>query len=203
MSCLTGRIYIGDVPPFFLKQAKEGTIFHKIFEQRLEGKPQNLFNSAEEIVTALVNSPKTLFYGDISDVMGAAAAEGAQGRLRIYKIKEGLRFQQSILFPKDSEFREIFNHNLMKLKESGLLRQLYKKFIPGAFKETGLFAEAEAVEAAGASPISIQGVILPFITLASMAMVAVVVCCLENIAKHQCDVRAKYLVHFTTRSLSL
>ena len=146
----------------------------RIYEQRLLDRPDNTLDSGEAIAEVLLRDQSSLYFGSFEDLI----AFDPQHQLRAYTIEEGVALGQGFCLQKDSEFRELFDYFIVKMRESGLMRSLYQKYLPQMYGDN--VATTEAAAAAAAAGVAWSGVIFPFAILAGSVAVSFVVLAAET-----------------------
>ena len=155
---------------YLFTKASKGTVFQKIFDEQLRGHPEKVLGNPSDIVQSIVKAPKTVYYGSILDVMEVDHKQ----QLRTISIEEGYWLNQYFLcLPKDSELRDVFSYHMNKMKESGLVARLYRKWFPSLFK-------VEFVESTGdSSPISMVGVSYVYLIFGTICFFSILICFME------------------------
>ena len=107
-----------------------------------------------------------LFYGSTIGLVEA-------GEFYALDVKEAFSDKISIQFQKDSEYTEIFSHQLRKMDENGINHRLALKWMPK-------IDESSSVEPA--LSLGYDNVLLPFLALLAGGMLSVLVALFETTA---------------------
>ena len=96
-----------------LRTAPKGTAMQRIYENG-----NYLAMDDKDIMSFVMDNPKTVVW----------AFENRWPNLVVLDITENTATDKSLAFNKDSEFTKIFNNNLLKMQESGLINRIKKKW---------------------------------------------------------------------------
>ena len=128
----------------------------------MKGNPEALFSSVEEITEALETNPRAIYfdYNPCNRFLGV--------RVVPVPVLEAFPVHVSFVVQKGSEFQEVFNHYLVKAKESGLYSEE---------SEDDYMKSFETVE--DAEELDMENVIFPFLVMAIGLPSALIVLFLE------------------------
>ena len=96
-----------------LRTAPQGTAMRRMYDDG-----NYLAIDEEEMMSFVMNNPKTVVLG----------FESGWPNLVVLDITENLATAKSLAFKKDSELTKIFNNNLLKMQEFGLINRIKKKW---------------------------------------------------------------------------
>ena len=105
-----------------LKGSPKGSALAKLYETQLKDRPQNLRETIAEV-------SETIATGGYMSYGGVLAQINVPGAVQ-YDVEERVFNQAGIALQKGSEFTEAFEHHILKMRQSGLLRQSALKWLP-------------------------------------------------------------------------
>ena len=126
--------------------------------------PSSGTNFPELIANEMSKKPRILNFGSSLSFVG---------RRDIYplQIKESLRQMVAFALQKDSEYKELFNHNMHKLNEAGILDNLAQKYLPN---QRSLQADIEAVS------LGYDNVLFPSLIMLIGIAFSILISCIEK-----------------------
>lgn len=145
-----------------LASAKHGSAKREVYDQHFERKhteSQGFIEGWMEIMNKVINDPKTLYYESVGFIIPITPQQKAlSDQVFDLKMDDAVYTTNTLPLQKDSEFLPIFNHRILKMIESGLLRKLYLKYFADLYvKENFEMSEPQA--------LGYNNVMFPFIFL--------------------------------------
>ena len=105
-----------------LARSEPGSPMQKLYGEFMENNPDAMVENIVDARQKLLESgDKTLLFGS-SQMM-----DGVTGNFQQLNITDGVDCQVGWAFQKDSEFTQLFNHHILKMRESGLLSKIMAK----------------------------------------------------------------------------
>ena len=111
-----------------ISQAQEGTPLHKVFLNSIQGNPESQKHTYQEAFETVRDSEKRLVYLGSDLIMRKFDPLGHM--VNVLDIQDSSRNHLAFGFSKNSEFRRLFSHHLLKLEQSGLIRKICQKWMP-------------------------------------------------------------------------
>ena len=143
-----------------LANAKPGTAMREVYENygetiSLDG---SVRNKRISILMEVIKDPKRLLYAQAPMLPRSQSERKLLDQILELKMDDVNSGYATLALQRDSEFLPLFNHYIMKMKENGLLRKLYRDY------HSYLFAR-ENFEMVQPQPLGFNNVMFPFICL--------------------------------------
>ena len=139
-----------------LKYSTPGSAMHKAYENMVQMSDKDKYvTSTKESLDKIITDPTFVLYAGSSSFL-------PYPELTVLSIVETIRTDLSIALQKDSEFTKLFDYQIQKLIQSGLLVKMRHKWLQSG-KPTGGAGEEKAAEAA--NPLGYSNLLFPFLCL--------------------------------------
>ncbi len=166
----------GAWPAVNMKNKPPGSFMRKAFDNHTTLYQYD--GDMDSIVHKMSADPKLLYYGDSMHFSKHRNLEAVSDLEEIYK------FLLPIGLQKDSELRIMLNHHILKMKQSGLLSKLFRKWMqddsPGDWSER-IFEEQ-------ATSIGYSNVLLPVLILVGGSLTSILLACLEKLKSYMFNI---------------
>ena len=157
----------------YLKNSNKDTVQNKVYQKML--KQDYMYpNDVDQALEWLNTNPRSVFFSFDNNFV-------LTGNLERKIVPNQKVFYDSFFFQKDSEFTEIFNYHLNRLREAGILTQTWQKWKYFGNPETILSAEYPIEDGVVAGSLGYENLLFPFALLICCGIISVVIVLLEFI----------------------
>ena len=182
----------------FLESSKNGSASQKVYSKYFHNK-LNVCGTQCPIgwmLERMYEDPKTLWYDAVSVLLNdKRVSNEIYNGLTLLKLDDNkIHTHAALMLQHDSEFLQIFNHHIMKMIETGVLKRIYRKYFNRLYVN-------EPIGMPEPHPLGINNVLFLFILLGTGISMALGIAFVEYIVAkwHQMRVvRPKRLQHGIT-----
>ena len=149
----------------YLRNGPKGSFRRRAYESIVDNKEDSYIYSTEESVTKILADPKTIYFGNNLPFLG---------NQRIISVDDMTdRFVTFIAFglQKNSEFKQLFDYELLKMKQSGVILHEAYKWLRNRLPEKGRSPFVEEATPLGYNNLLFPGLILLVGIAMSLALV--------------------------------
>ena len=101
------------------KNSNEGTVMHKVYHTTMKDNPTAFIMDGPNFLEDILKREKALYFGSALNVVGYP-------NYTVLDIDEKIRVYHVWTLKKGSELTPLFNYHLLKVRESGVMKDIFQ-----------------------------------------------------------------------------